>query len=56
MIEVILRVRLDPDVVTDVERFRDIAERPVVAVRDLDVDEKRVGDAVLAILRAATGV
>ena len=53
MTEVVLRIRLDRDATVEVERYRDIAERPVVAVKSLDIDAARIGDAVLALLRAA---
>ena len=54
--EVVVRVLLDPRARVQVERYTDIADRPIVVVRDVEGEPAPVGEAVLAVLRAVAGV
>ena len=56
MTEVVVRVLLDPRARVQVERYTDIADRPIVVVRDVEGEPGPVGEAVLAVLRAVAGV
>jgi hypothetical protein len=51
--ELVLRVQLDPAQPSEVDVFADVAGRPVVSVKHLDVNVHQVGGAVLNLLRAA---